>query len=305
MLKILVITVVTLITSQVFADPYGMYSGFISMSPDASKGIPNGRKVPISIALKQTDTEITPTNPTNAFQGEKKVEGSFVLDSECGSFGFSSSEYDLETGKLTLQYARLGSTGSPSAIINIRIECKLLNTGICEGTVSGVNGQLGTISIKQMSTQVVPLQVVPKYVGAWRGKITYSDAADIVLLKTELPSLGNATSAEFDFFLSDGDDTVTNPDFYEIATTPRKAGSDYEGGSAFVDERIPYSTVYIDYLRGIAKLTAASPSAGFSGTETLIVHFNQDANGNDNGTISGTMSNASTVEGTFDAQKVQ
>ncbi len=296
MLNFLFIAAVTFGSTQVFADPYGMYEGIISLSPSAK--VPNGRKVPISISLKQTDTEITPVNPTNVFYGEKKVEGSFVLDGESGPFGFSSSEYDLETGKLILQYGRLGSTGAPSSITNLRIQCTRLATGACDGTVSGIDALVGTISLKQTSTTATPLAVTPKYVGAWKGAITYSPQ-ELARRQAGWPNDPNPATEEFDLNLTEGNGTVTNPDTYELASTPLKLGYDFEGGMGNIGQSVPYSTVYIDYLRGIARFTAIYTSSTFNGAEILTVSFQDDES------IVGTMVTSYGIVGTVVAKKVQ
>src|SRR5437660_1781077 len=147
-----------------YADTDGIYEGVISMY--------SGRKVPITISLKHSKIDVAPQNPDNMFLMEKKIEGSFVLDGEAAPYFFATSEYDPESGNLTLLYARLGNTGAPSSIPNLTFECVLLADGTCDGELTTLKGAIGTFHLEQKSTTPTPLTVTPKYVGSWHGKIT-------------------------------------------------------------------------------------------------------------------------------------
>jgi len=299
MLKFLFVIVVTLFTSQVFADPNGVYEGIISMSP--ARGFP-GRNVPITIALEQTKSEMPPSNSSSVFASEKAVAGSFVLDSEVGPYPFSSSEYDPDTGMLILKYGRIGtSTGSPSTIANLILECKRLVDGTCNGVVtSGLGNKIGTIALKQNPNASTSLIAIPKYVGKWHGTITYT-ADEMARRSQTFPGDPDPATEDFDLNLDDGGTMISNPDTYEIASSPQRVGFDYEGGLVNRFAAVPFSTVYIDYLRGIAKLTGPSVSSGgTAAAEVLTLNFKED-----DLSIVGTMVTPYGLSGTIVAKKVQ
>jgi len=303
MFKKLILVSLVLFSTNVFAGTDGIYDGIIDVYP--TKDFPAGRKVPITISLKRSKIEMPPINSDNIFQYETKIEGSFVLDQEAGPFFFASSEYDPLSGNLTLLYARVGSTGAPSSIPNLTFECvrKIdpdTKKVTCSGELTSLKGAVGKFTLTQTETVSRPLSVTPKYVGVWQGNMNYTDAA-LQLVKTIIP---NATQTmPYNLKLVAGTGTATNPDIYELASTPMKIGMDYM--STDTNFITTYSAVYIDYFKGEASLQFINGGPGAPPASTMALDFQQDDDSKKNMSIKGKLVGQFGDMGTVQAGKVQ
>jgi len=294
-MRLIIFSVAILMSCSTFADTNGLYQGTINLLPTA--GQPKGRIVPITVSLKQSQIDVAPSNSSSLFLSEKKMGGSFVLDGEAGPYEFASTEYDPESGKLILQYARTGPSGTLSSTPSLIFECLRLKDGSCSGNLtSGINGLIGTFTIQQTTTAATNLSVTPKYVGSWKGTITFTDSA---LAKIQLVDSEIAKTVEFDFGLGAGTGTIPNTDNFEIASSPLKIASAYMNGKPLY--AFFFNAVYMDYLKGESVLTFTNNSPGGNNASfSMTVDFEDDdsISGNMTSSMFGTMAS-------FTAKKVE
>lgn len=207
----------------------GVYSGSMSLTDGFA------RTIPLSLSLVVTNQDETTPNGTR-----KVIDGAFVVDDEGGPFAFSKVSLDLSAARIDMRYNRLRQDTTPSAPSAFRLIGILKENGVIEGEVSsGMRGMIGTFSVKH--TSQTGLNVTPKYVGRWEGKLTYSDGYSVKSVLRLQASNNNAT----------------NPPESELDFTPGRVGSMEMEGVQY-----PFSIVTIDYLRRNFTFTHSAPQSG-------------------------------------------